>query len=210
MFILNTAQYFEKYKQCLYQTLLSTLRNISRPRHEVRSSARRTSPLTMVNLWNKRLVKQTRHAVRVDTWLCESVYLVSLTEAVPNHSLVTGRLASDWIWTRAFFVIRCITRRARVRGSPCTQGGLKPGLQPYVLFRGQTSPQVALVQWNCCIMWAKLRIRIYVIQLCIKTCKMQRFHWTRATCGDVWPRKSTHGCKPGFRPPCVYRQDDSA
>ena len=27
-----------------------------------------------------------------------------------------------------------------------SQGGLKPGLQPYVLFRGQTSPQVALVQ----------------------------------------------------------------
>ena len=81
------------------------------------------------------------------------------------------------------------------------QGGLKPGLQPYVPFRGQTSPQVALVQWNCCIMWAKLRIRIYVIQLCIKTCKMQRFHWTRATRGDVWPRKSTHGCKPGFTTP---------
>ena len=80
-------------------------------------------------------------------------------------------------------------------------GGLKPSLQPCVLFCGQTSPQVALVQWNCCIMWAKLRIRIYVIQLCIKTCKMQRFHWTRATRGDVWPRKSTHGCKPGFRPP---------
>ena len=30
------------------------------------------------------------------------------------------------------------------RGDP--QGGLKPGLQPCVLFRGQTSPQVALVQ----------------------------------------------------------------
>ena len=86
---------------------------------------------------------------------------------------------------------------------PQGRGGLKPGLQPCVLFRGQTSPQVALVQWNCCIMWAKLCIlRIYVIQLCIKTCKMQRFHWTRATRGDVWPRNSTHGCKPGFRPPC--------
>ena len=31
---------------------------------------------------------------------------------------------------------------------------------------------------------------------------MQQFHWTRATCGEVWPQKSTHGCKPGFRPPC--------
>ena len=28
------------------------------------------------------------------------------------------------------------------------QGGLKPGLQPCVPFRGQTSPQVAFVQYN--------------------------------------------------------------
>ena len=34
---------------------------------------------------------------------------------------------------------------------------------------------------------------------------MQQFHWTRATCGEVWPRKITYGCKPGFSPPCGLR-----
>ena len=138
-------------------------------------------------------------------------------------SLKTKELNRVSIFVHEFFIINVEL--------PDAQGGLKPGLQPCVLswsnFATSCSRPMKLLHYvsqaphtNICnsimhkltckmqrfhwhTLHATFRERSARRRRRIRN-MYQRFHWTRATRGDVWPRKSTHGCKPGFRPPCGW------
>ena len=184
-----------------------------------------TSPRVALVQWNRCILQVFMHNVAI-------IPSLSKSSSLRNQSLYDRSFAVQGpkLWNKvpptvkadtSFDMFKCslsnflalIPDNPPVAGYSCSwsnslvdysQGGLKPGLQPCVLFRGQTSPRVALVQWNRCILQVFMHNWITYIRMGSLAHIMQQFHWTRATCGEVWPRKSTHGCKPGFRPPCVF------
>ena len=118
-----------------------------------------------------------------------------------NHSMVSARVLRS--------VAHCLVILGSVpstvidsRCQSFTQGGLKPGFRSNAAFCSQTSPTVALVQWNRCILQVSMHNWITYIHMRSLAYIMQRFHWTKATFGDVWLHMVTFDRKPGFSSPC--------
>jgi len=103
---MGIAQYFfGALSECRYEPLLVFMR-YSQHTHtqDTRAGLSRTLgwPEVLISFSITLSHSVPRHYTSCRGSVLRARECVSPAEAVPNHSLVTGRLASDRIWTRAF------------------------------------------------------------------------------------------------------------